>query len=90
MALRDDTRGQSIGISRFFLSVFVVGALVFWIVDELGTPMLTGAQNETANATANQASTWLLDFLDLMPILMLFIALIGSIILAIYRREVTR
>lgn len=91
MKFIDDERAAgSIGLSRFFLSVFVVGALLSFILMELGTPLLTGAQDATNDPTSNQASGWLLDFIDIVPIIMLLVGFLGIILLAIFQREVLR
>jgi hypothetical protein len=90
MPLRTDERGQSIGLSRFFMSVFLVGSILYFITSQVGKPMLKGAQNATTNATMNQGSTMLLDVVNLMPLIMLFVGFTGMIVLAVYQREVLR
>lgn len=90
MSLRTDERAQSIGLSRFFLSVFVVGSLLFFIMSQLGVPLLQGAKNSTGNATANQATNWFLDFVGLIPVIMILVGFLGVILLAVWQREVFR
>jgi hypothetical protein len=84
-----DTRAQSIGIARFFL-VLGVGAVCFFIASQVTSPVLDRAHNSTTNATANQATVWFRDVIDLLPLLILFLALLSVIVLAVYQREVLR
>lgn len=85
--LVDDRRGQSIGISRFFLAL-VVGAVVIWIVNLITSPILNRASNATSNASANQATVWLSDWFNWTPIFFLLVSFIGVIVFAVYRREI--
>jgi len=86
--ITDDRAQGGVGISQFFLSIFVVGSLLYFIVAAIGRPMLHDAQNATTNPTSNQASTYLLDFINLMPVIMLLIGFIGIVLYAVYAREV--
>lgn len=91
MTLAGDTRGAtSIGMGRFFLSVFVVGVLCFWILDTLGGQLLSGAANATSNATANQATAWFQDFTGMVPVIIILIAFLGMVIYGVYAREINR
>lgn len=81
-----DTRAQSIGIIHFFVSLGV-GAIVFWIVSEIGSPILSGAESATTNGTANQATGWLQTGLDYLPMIFLFIAFFGITALAVFQRR---
>lgn len=89
MALRGDTRAQSIGISRFFLTL-IVGAVLFWIASRITTPVLNDAMNATNNATANQGTEWFRTAINWIPILIVFLALFSIIALAVFQREVLR
>jgi len=84
-----DNRAQSIGISRFILSL-VVGAFVTWIVWLVTDPILSYAGNTTSNSQANQATTWFQDLTGYLPIAFLLIGFFGVIVLAIFQREVLR
>lgn len=90
MALRADDRAQAIGFSRFIMAVFVVGSILWFILDQVARPLATGAENSTTNATLNQGSAWLVDFIDLLPAIILVTGALGVIVLAIYQREVLR
>lgn len=81
-----DNRAQSIGLARFILSL-IVGAPVVWIVWKITDPILTGARTATNNTKANQATTWLEQGVNYMPIWFLLVAFFGIIVLAIYQRE---
>jgi hypothetical protein len=84
-----DTRAQSVGISRFLLSL-VVGAFVVWIVQDISSPILGGAANATSNPQANQATVWFQDAVVWLPLGFLLIAFFGLLVLAIFQREVLR
>jgi len=84
-----DTRAQSVGLARFILSL-IVGAPVIWIVWQITDPILTGASNATNSTQANEATTWLNQGIDWLPILFLLIAFFGVIVLSIYQRELLR
>lgn len=90
MRLTGDERAQSVGLARFFMSVFVVGTLLWFILDRLGTPLLQGAKNATSNGTANSASNMFIDFIGLVPVIMIIVGFMGIVLLAIYQREVLR
>lgn len=87
--LRNDTRGQSIGIARFFLSL-IVAAIVGWIVELVATPVLQGTLDASNNAQANEATNWFLTGVDYLPIAFMIIAFFGLITLSIFQREVLR
>jgi len=84
--LWNDTRGQSIGFIRLFLSL-IAGAAVVWIVMEVANPVLAGTRNATNNAKANEATEWFQMAVDYMPLAFLLIALFGIIALSIFQRE---
>lgn len=82
-----DDRGQSLGIAGLFGSL-VVGAIVIWIVQLLGTPMLDRAANATADAQANAATGWFRTWIDWLPIVFLLVGMFGLIVYAIYLRGI--
>jgi hypothetical protein len=84
-----DTRAQSIGIARFFLALGV-GAIAYFILDHVTSPVLDRATNSTGNATANQATVWFTDIVGLVPIMILFLAFLSVIVLTVFQREVLR
>lgn len=79
----------AITTSRAFL-VLAVGAIVYFIVDRVTDPVLNRAANETTNATANQATMWFRDGVQLIPVFILVLVFIGAIVVAVYEREVLR
>lgn len=84
-----DNRAQSIGIIHFFVSLGV-GAIVLWIVQKIGSPILSGAETATTNGTANQATNWLQTGVDYLPMIFLFIAFFGITALAVFQRGAGR
>jgi len=81
-----DTRAQSIGLARFVLSL-IAGAPVVWIVWEVTSKILPGAKESTDHAKANQATDWIQQAVDYLPLVFLIGAFLGIVILAIYQRE---
>jgi len=81
-----DNRAQSVGLSRFLLSL-IGGAPVVWIVWEVTSRILPGAKDATNNAQANQATGWIQQAIDYMPVWFLLVAFFGVIVLAIFQRE---
>jgi hypothetical protein len=84
-----DNRAQSVGLSRFILSL-IAGAPVVWIVWEVTSKILPGAKDATNNAKANEATTWIQQYIDYLPMVLLLTAFMGILVLAIYQREVLR
>jgi len=84
-----DTRAQSIGFSRYLLAL-VVGAFVVWIVQDISEPILDGAYNTTNSPKANQATGWLVDGVDYLPLWFLLVSFFGLLVGTIYAREVLR
>jgi ABC-type arginine transport system permease subunit len=82
-----NSRGQSVGIGQFLLTL-VVGGVVIYLVTVMGKAILPGAQKATGNETANQATTWLQTVPDLLPIIILVIGFVSLIVLAIFQREI--
>jgi hypothetical protein len=80
-------RGQSIGISQLILSL-VVGAIVIYLIQVMGDAILPGAQSATTNSTANQATGWLMQFQDMVAIVIMLISFFSIIVLAVYRSEI--
>jgi len=81
-----DSRAQSIGIARYFLAL-IVGAVMIWIVDKVTAPVLSGAQNATTNASANQATTWMQDFIGWLPVAFLLLGMFSLIVYSVFIRE---
>jgi hypothetical protein len=81
-----DTRAQSVGIMRFFLSL-IVGGILTWILWEVTDPILSGASSATTNAKANQATTWFTDAIDWFPVFFLLIAVFGLVAVAVFQRR---
>lgn len=81
-----DTRGQSIGIARYFLAL-IVGAIMIWIVNEVTSPILSGAENSTTNATANQATMWMQDIIGYLPIAFLILGFFSLVVYSVFVRE---
>jgi len=84
-----DTRAQSIGIARFILSL-IVGAVMYWIVSLVTSPVLARARTSTNNATANQATTWFETGVNYLPLAFALISMMGLIVYSIFVREVGR
>jgi len=84
-----DTRAQSLGIARYVMAL-VVGAIMFWIINEVTQPMRDRARNATSNATANQGTDWLSQGVDFWPIAILLISFFGLLVYSVYIREVSR
>jgi len=84
-----DTRAQSIGIARFILSL-IVGAVMYWIVDLVTSPLTTRASNTTSNATANQATNWFTTGISYLPLFFAVVSMMGLIVYSIFVREVGR
>lgn len=84
-----DDRAQSVGLARFVLSLIAAVPIV-WIVWESTSRILPGAKAGTNHSKANQATVWIQDGIDWLPMAFLLVAFFGIIILAIYQREVLR
>jgi len=85
-----DSRAQgSISVARFFLGL-IVGAILFWILSKIATPILSGAKETTNAPQANQATTWFQQGVDFLPVWYLIIGLFGLLVLAVFQREVLR
>jgi len=83
-----DSKAQgSISIARFFLGL-IVGAILFWILSKIATPILSGAKETTNAPQANQATTWMQDFVGYFPFMVLFLLFLGLIVFSVYSREV--
>ena len=77
-----DNRAQSVGLARFILSL-IAGAPVVWIVWEVTSKILPGAKESTDHAKANQATTWIQQYIDYLPMVLLLTAFFGVLILTI-------
>lgn len=87
--LYTDTRGQPIGLGRFFLSL-IVGAILIFIVATVTSPILDRARNTGQTQTAADATSWFQSAVDLLPIVFLLIAFFGILAVAVFQREVLR
>lgn len=81
-----DTRAQSIGLARFILSL-IAGVPVIWIVWTITGKILPGARTATNDSQANQATTWIEQGVEFMPVWFLLVGFFGIIVLAIFQRE---
>jgi len=85
----DDTRGQAIGILRFFAAL-IVGAPLAYFAYRVTEPILdkseTAAQGTDAAATAG----WLSAFGEYMVVVFLFVSFFGLVALSLYQREAVR
>jgi len=84
-----DNRAQSVGLAKFILSL-IMAAPIVWIVWEVNGRILPGAKNATSNSTANQATSWLQQGTDWLPLAFLIISFLGLLLLSIYQRELLR
>lgn len=84
-----DTRAQSIGIARYFLAL-AVGAIMFWILELVTTPLLNRASTTTTNQTANQATSWLSEAISWWPMMLLILSFVGLIVYSVFVRERVR
>jgi len=82
-----DNRAQSVGISKFFLSL-LVATILAWIVQIIADPILDGAPTNSAKAT--QSVVWMQAAVDNLFLVFLVIAVFGLIALSVYQREVIR
>lgn len=82
-------RAQSVGLARYILA-FIAGVPVLWIVFKITTPILDGASTATNSSKANQATTWLEQGVNFMPVWFLLVGFIGLLTLAIFQRELLR
>lgn len=89
MNIIDDTRGQPMGIARFFL-VLVVGAILYWIMSLVSEPILTRAANATSNPDANQATQWFQMGFDLTILFIIMLSFAGMIAVAVLARVMAR
>jgi len=86
MTYLTDTRGQSVGLARFILSL-IAGVPIIWITAKVTDPILAGSRNATSSAKANDATNWLSQGVDWLPVWFLIVAFLGVVVLAIYQRQ---
>lgn len=84
-----DNRAQAIGISQLFLGLGV-GAVVFWIVSEVASPMFDIAKEQGSGEVATNGTTWLQQGVNFLPIVFLMISFFGLIAYSVYTRGVLR
>lgn len=88
--LRSETRAQgSIGLARFFLALGV-GAIMLWMINMVADELLPGAKRATSTEARTQGTEWLMQTPELIAAFILLIALFGTIVSAIYHREVVQ
>jgi len=84
-----DTRAQSIGIAHLLLGLGV-GAIMFWIVSEVTSPLLDMARQQGSGEVATNGTTWLTQGVEFLPVAFLMISFFGMIAYAVFTREVMR
>lgn len=82
-----DDRGQTIGIARAFLFLAVAAFMIGLFFDRAGLGVIQSSQAAADNATAQQAAQWSSDFVGLLPLAALLIAMLSVIVIAILQRE---
>lgn len=87
MKVLTDTRAQSVGISRFLLSMLVAVVLA-WIVKTVTEPILSESQTKATEPAAINAVSWLQAGTESLFVFFLVIGLFGIVALAVYQREV--
>jgi len=85
----DDTRGQAIGIMRFFAAL-VVGAPLAYLAYRVTDPILERAETQAAGTDAAATSGWLAAFGEYMVVVFLFVSFFGLVALSLYQREAVR
>jgi len=86
---RHDRRAQPIGIARLFLGLGA-GAVVFWIVSAVTSPILDMAGEQGSGSVASNGTAWLGTGVGMLPIAFLMISFFGLIAYAVFTREVLR
>lgn len=89
-ALWEEERAISIGIVRFFLSVFGIGSIMTFLVWEITAPILDRADTEGAGTAAAEGTTWLNQGLDYLPVIFLLVGGFGLVAYAVFQRQVVR
>jgi Na+-driven multidrug efflux pump len=85
-----DERAQgAISIARIFLALGV-GAIAIWILNEVATPILNMAGEQSSDPVATAGNSYLSAGVEFVPALFLFITFFGTIAGAVYYREVVR
>lgn len=83
----DDERGLALGLAALALAL-IAGAILIWIIQLAGNPILDYAANSTNNATANTATGWFRSYLTFIPAIFMVLGLFGTIVYAVYTRSV--
>jgi hypothetical protein len=78
------TLRQSVGVMEFFASLGGA-AIVSWVVVELAGPQLTYANNNATNSLVATSNQWFSAVVENLPIIMLFIAVVGSLAFVVYQ-----
>lgn len=84
--LANDTRGQPIGIARFFLSLAVGAIVCFAILTPVAMPLLDNSMAATDHAQTNQATMWFQEIINFTPVIFLFLASFGLVVYALFQR----
>lgn len=83
----EDTRGQPIGIGRFFLALLVGGILFMVVLTPVATPLLQESMNATDHEKTNEATGWFQEWIEYTPIIMLMISVFGVLLVAVFQRN---
>lgn len=86
--MRADTRGQAVGYSNFFLAL-LVGAVMYWVVDAVTSPLLATARDHGTGPVAEQSTGWITEFTNMLPVMWLFIAFFSLVVLSVFLRKIS-
>ncbi len=89
MNLLTDTRGQPVGILRFFATL-LLGAPLAYFALQVTDPILSRAGESAAGTDAAMTATWLGEFGTYLVVVFVGISFFGLVVLSLYQREVAR
>lgn len=84
----EDTRAQAVGYSNFFLAL-LVGAIMFWVVDAVTSPILATARDHGSDPVAEKSTGWITEFINTLPLMWLFIAFFSLVVLSVFLRKIS-
>lgn len=88
--LRDDNRGQAIGIARLFLGLGV-GAVMLFIIGAVTAPLFTHVKGQTDPGSMGATGTmYLQQGIEGLALAFLLISFFGIVAYAVFSREVLR